>query len=85
VVAFEQLLNPALKRAYESARGRFVDVTAATGGYDSLDELTRLPSGYQVPEPVARICRISSYCQLRDIHLRTSGYRLIARLIAARL
>ena len=53
VIAFQDLINPALAAAYAAAGGRFVDVTAATGGYGSLDELVALPSGRLVPRPVA--------------------------------
>jgi len=73
VTAFGTLVNPALAGAYASARARFLDVTRATGGYAPL------------PEAAARICRISYFCVLRDIHLRTSGYREMARLIARAL
>jgi hypothetical protein len=41
VVAFRSLINPALKKAYAAGRGRFVDVTAATGAYGSLEETAR--------------------------------------------
>jgi lysophospholipase L1-like esterase len=85
VVAFKDLINPALRRAYEAAGGKFVDVTAATGAYGSFDKLVALPSGALVPKPVAEICRLTFYCQLRDIHARTSGYGLIAKLVAKTL
>ena len=82
VVAFEQFINPTLTTAYEAAGGRLVDVTAKTGAYGSLDELVELPSGTTVPKPVARVCRLTYYCEFRDIHARTSGYRIIAKLVA---
>jgi lysophospholipase L1-like esterase len=85
VAAFKDFINPALGKAYESVGGRLVDVTAASGAYGSLDELVALPSGTLVPKPVADVCRISYYCEFRDIHLRTSGYRLIAELVAGTL
>jgi lysophospholipase L1-like esterase len=85
VVAFEDLINPALERAYAAAGGRLVDVTRATGAYGSLDELVPLPSGELVPRPVARVCELTYYCEFRDIHARTSGYAIIARLIAGAL
>jgi lysophospholipase L1-like esterase len=85
VVAFRQLINPTLKKAYESVRGRFVDVTAATGAYGSLEETTTLAPYGVIPVPVAKVCRYSYYCDVRDIHARTNGYRLIARLIAKTL
>ena len=86
VTAFKDFINPALKKAYEAVGGRFVDVTAASGAYGSLDELlVTLPSGTQVPKPVAEACRLSYYCEFRDIHARTSGYRLIAELVVKSL
>lgn len=86
VIAFRQLVNPALKQAYESVkRGRFVDVTAATGAYGSLDETVDFPPYGVIPKPVADVCRLTYYCELRDIHARTVGYRLIADLIARTL
>ena len=82
VVAFKQLINPTLTKAYEAAGGRLVDVTAKTGAYGSLDELVALPSGTMVPKPVAKVCELTYYCEFRDIHARTSGYRIIAKLVA---
>jgi lysophospholipase L1-like esterase len=82
VIAFKDLINPTLAAAYEAAGGRLVDVTAKTGAYGSLDELVPLPDGTQVPKPVARVCELTYYCEFRDIHARTKGYRLIARLVA---
>jgi lysophospholipase L1-like esterase len=82
VVAFKQLINPTLTKAYEAAGGRLVDVTAKTGAYGSLDELVELPSGTMVPKPVAKVCELTYYCEFRDIHARTSGYRIIAKLVA---
>jgi lysophospholipase L1-like esterase len=85
VVAFKQLINPALTKAYEAVGGRLVDVTARTGAYGSLEELVPLPSGELVPEPVARVCELTYYCEFRDIHARTDGYRIIAKLVARTL
>jgi hypothetical protein len=85
VVAFRDLVNPALKEGYESVAGVFVDVTAATGAYGSLDELISYPPYGDIPVPVATICRISYYCEMRDIHLKDEGYRIIAELIAETL
>ena len=85
VVAFKQLINPTLTKAYEAVGGRLVDVTARTGAYGSLEELVPLPSGELVPEPVARVCELTYYCEFRDIHARTDGYRIIAKLVARTL
>ena len=85
VPAFKAVINPALKTAYATGRARFVDVTAATGGYRPFDETTVLDPYGRVPVAVARVCRLTTYCDLRDIHATTSGYRLIARLVARTL
>jgi lysophospholipase L1-like esterase len=86
IIAFQQVINPALKRAYESVkRGSFVDVTAATGAYGPFDETVELPPYGVLPKPVAEVCRLTYYCEFRDIHARTGGYRLIANLIAESL
>ena len=56
LVAFQPLINPALKDAYASVKGAFVDVTAATGAYGSLDETTTLDPYGLIPVPVAKVC-----------------------------
>ena len=86
ILALEQLINPALERAYESAGGTFVDVTAASGAYIPLEQTTdRLRAYGTIPLAVAKVCEYTYYCEWRDIHARTSGYRLIAKLIVATL
>jgi lysophospholipase L1-like esterase len=85
VVGFRSLINPALKEAYASARGRFVDVTAASDAYTPFDQVTTLFPYGTVPVAVARVCELSYFCAFRDIHARTDGYRLIADLIARQL
>jgi lysophospholipase L1-like esterase len=85
VVAFKELINPQLRKAYAAAGGKFVDVTAATGGYGSLDETTTLAPYGVIPVPVAKACTYSYYCEFRDIHARTSGYKLIAELVVGTL
>jgi hypothetical protein len=85
VVAFKSLINPALERAYAAGDGRLVDVTAATGAYGPLEETTTLAPYGEIPVPVAKVCKLTFYCDLRDIHARTSGYRLIAKLIVKTL
>jgi lysophospholipase L1-like esterase len=84
--AFRGLINPGLKQSYESVRkGSFVDVTTATGAYTPLDQLTTLAPYGQIPVAVAKVCQLTYYCQFRDIHSRTSGYKIIAQLIAKAL
>jgi lysophospholipase L1-like esterase len=86
VVAFQSLINPTLEKAYAAARAKFVDVTAASGAYGSLDETTtRLAAYGAIPVPVAKVCEYTYYCEYRDIHARTNGYRLIAELIVKTL
>lgn len=85
VTAFQSLINPALKTAYAAGGGTFVDVTAATGAYGSMSNTTDLPYFGTIPTPVAKICELTYFCQFGDIHARTSGYGLIADLIAKTL
>jgi lysophospholipase L1-like esterase len=84
--AFRGLINPALKRSYESVRkSKFVDVTTATGAYTPLEQTTTLAPYGPLPVAVAKVCQLTYYCQFRDIHSRTSGYKIIAQLIAKTL
>ena len=81
VAAFRSGLNPQLARFYAAAGATFVDVTAATGGYGSLTQLTTLPPYGRIPVPVARICTLTWYCELHDVHPRPAGHALIAKLV----
>ena len=85
VVAFQSLLNPALKEMYESVGGRFVDVTKATGAYTPLEQTTTLAPYGEIPVAVAEVCKLTAYCAYRDIHPNTKGYALIADLVAKTL
>ena len=85
VIAFQSLINPALKTAYEAVHGAFVDVTAATGAYGPPSATTVVPHYGRIPVPVAEICTLTYYCQYRDIHPRTAGYALISKLVVATL
>ncbi len=85
VFGFRQFVNPALKQVYARAGATFVDVTAATGGYLPLDRTTTLAPYGRIPVAVADVCRLTYYCQYGDIHPRTTGYAIIAGLVAARL
>ena len=81
VTAFKALINPALKKQYESVAGYFVDVTSATGAYGPMTETTTLAPYGKIPVPVARVCELTFFCQYMDIHPRTEGYRIIANLV----
>lgn len=85
VVAFRSLVNPALKKAYQAGKAKFVDVTAATGAYGSLDETTTLAPYGTIPVPVAKICQLTWYCQFGDIHSKKAGYKIIAQLVVKTL
>jgi lysophospholipase L1-like esterase len=85
VVAFQSLINPTLKAAYAKSKARFVDVTKATGAYGSLDQLTTLDPYGSIPVPVADVCTLTWYCEFGDIHSRTIGYGVIAKLIVGTL
>jgi lysophospholipase L1-like esterase len=85
VIAFQSLINPAFKERYEAVGGTFVDVTAATGAYGSLDATTTLAPWGAIPVPVAKVCTLTWYCSLGDIHPRNAGYEAIAKLVLATL
>jgi lysophospholipase L1-like esterase len=85
LVAFQSLLNPALKDIYESYGAKFVDVTTATGAYTPLEQTTTLAPYGDIPVAVANVCELTWYCELGDIHPRKGGYTQIAQLIAATL
>ncbi len=85
VAAFRDDLNPTLAAAYRSVGAMFVDVTAAAGAYIPWSRTTELDPYGTLPVAVARVCRLTYYCDTGDIHPRTNGYRLIADLIAATL
>lgn len=85
VLGFRGLINPTLQAVYGSVGGRLADVTAATGAYIPLRRTTTLAPYGTVPVAVADVCRLTYFCQYEDIHPRTSGYRVIARLVVAAL
>ena len=85
VAAFQALLNPALKQMYTSVKGRFVDVTEATGAYTPLEQTTTLAPYGEIPVAVAEVCKLTAYCAFRDIHPNAKGYAVIADLVARTL
>lgn len=84
VTAFKALINPTLAKAYASAGGSLVDVTAATGAYGSLTRTVKTKTYGVIPVPVASVCAFTWFCALGNIHARTMGYTLIGKLIVAR-
>lgn len=85
VTAFQALINPALQQAYAAVGARFVDVTTATGAYIPLTRTVTLKPYGVIPVAVARVCTLSYFCTLGDIHLKTPGYGIIADLIVGTL
>ncbi len=81
VAAFKSLINPALRAAYQSVNATFVDVTTATGAYIPFSQTTQFAPYGKVPVAVAKVCRLTYFCQFQDIHPRDDGYQLIADLI----
>jgi hypothetical protein len=84
VTAFKLLINPTLSKAYASASGSFVDVTAASGAYTSLNQTVHTETYGEIPVPVANVCALTWFCARGDIHARTPGYDLIGKLIVSR-
>lgn len=85
VAVFKSMLNPALKKQYESVKGSFVDVTTATGAYTPLTQTTTLAPYGEIPVAVAKVCELTWYCEKGDIHAKKSGYGIIAELVAKEL
>jgi lysophospholipase L1-like esterase len=85
VTAFQALINPSLREAYTAATAQFVDVTNATGAYVPLTKTVTLKPYGLIPVAVARVCTLTYYCRVGDIHATTAGYGVIADLIVATL
>ncbi len=84
VTAFKLLINPALSKAYANSGAAFVDVTAATGAYTSLNRTVRTKAYGTIPVPVASVCTLTWFCAQGNIHAKTPGYTLIGKLVVAR-
>lgn len=84
VVAFRSLINPALTKAYGSAKGSLVDVTKATGAYVPLTRTVHSPTYGTIPAAVASVCTLTWFCAQGNIHATTRGYTLIGKLVMAR-
>ena len=84
LTSFDKFINPGLAKAYKSGHAKFVDVTRATGAYGRFDTTTLAPYG-TIPTPVATVCKLTFFCQFLDIHMKTPGYGIIAKLVDATL
>ncbi|MGM1061318.1 GDSL-type esterase/lipase family protein [Saccharothrix sp. Mg75] len=83
VSLFRDFFNSALKAEYEKVGATFVDVTAETGGYGPLTETTQDPTWGEVPTPVARVCELTYFCDLTDVHPTPEGHEAIAEAVLA--
>jgi lysophospholipase L1-like esterase len=84
ISAFEDNINPGLKKAYDSVGAAFVDVTKATDAYGPF-VVTNDPTYGQIPVPVEKVCALTYFCSNLNIHMKTAGYHIIAALEAATL
>lgn len=75
---FSRYLNPALKKSYTDNGAEFVDITALSGAYGPIDQTTTVAPYGVLPVPVAKVCRLTFYCQYQDVHPTTEGYSFIA-------
>jgi lysophospholipase L1-like esterase len=78
VPLFQNFFNTALKAEYEKIDAKFVDVTATTGGYGPLTEVTQDPKYGPIPTPVAKICALTYFCDRTDVHPTPAGHQEIA-------
>jgi lysophospholipase L1-like esterase len=67
-----------------AAGGAFVDVTAATGAYTPLTTTVTVAPYGTIPQAVARVCTLTWYCQVGNIHATSAGYAFIGKLVTAR-
>ncbi|MCS7475901.1 GDSL-type esterase/lipase family protein [Umezawaea endophytica] len=83
VPLFRDVLNTALAEEYGKVGASFVDVTAATGGYEPLTEVTQDPTYGPIPTPVAKVCALTYFCRHTDVHPTPAGHQEIATAVLA--
>ncbi|TQM85531.1 lysophospholipase L1-like esterase [Saccharothrix saharensis] len=84
VSLFRDFFNAALKAEYGKVGADFVDITAATGGYDPLTETTQDPAYGPIPTPVAKVCALTYFCEQTDVHPTPAGHEAIADAVLGR-
>jgi hypothetical protein len=85
ISAFQDVINPGLKKAYGTVGAAFVDVTQATGAYGPFLAAND-PTFGQIPVPVAKVCTLTFFCDGSfNIHMKTPGYHIISALEAKTL
>ncbi len=75
---FDNYLNPALLQTYSKYGAHFVDTTSLAGGDLPPSEMTSLPGYGTVPASIGRICVLTYYCNVHDVHPNHFGHALIA-------
>lgn len=81
VPLFRDFFNTTLETEYAKIDAEFVDVTATTGAYEPLTNLTQDPEHGPIPTPVAKVCALTYFCDLTDVHPTPEGHRTIADAI----
>lgn len=84
VPLFRDFFNTALEAEYSKIDADFVDVTAATGGYEPLTDLTQDPKYGSIPTPVAKVCALTYFCSETDVHPTPAGHETIATAVLGR-
>jgi lysophospholipase L1-like esterase len=82
LIAFKSIINPDLAAAYGPSNVSFIDVTTATGAFTPLTKTTKLAPYGKIPVAVANVCSLTWFCEKKDIHPKTAGYTVIAKLVA---
>lgn len=81
VSLFRDFFNRTLRSEYDKIGAKFVDVTEATGGYEPLTETTQDPTYGPIPTPVAKVCALTYFCTLTDVHPTPPGHEAIASAV----
>jgi lysophospholipase L1-like esterase len=81
VPLFRDFFNTTLKAEYTAVDATFVDVTAATGAYTALTDLTDDPAYGRIPTPVAKVCALTYFCAHTDVHPTPAGHEAIAAAV----
>jgi len=83
VPLFQNFFNTALKSEFDKIGAAFADVTAATGGYGPLTEVSQDPTYGPIPTPVAKVCALTYFCDRTDVHPTPAGHEAIATAVLA--
>lgn len=82
---FSDQINPRLQRAYQQVDATFVDVTKAFGAYEPMTRTQNVAGIGELPVPVARICTLTFFCSVQDVHPQPAGHTVITDQIMAAL